>query len=70
MQVEGQHEVCLQTLMATGVRVSNTYPTCLPLGNSLSKERLMSDGTEVSHETSFKEFRWKMGMRSIRQLAG
>ena len=27
MQVEGQHGVSLLTLMATGARVSNAYPT-------------------------------------------
>ncbi len=30
-------------MMATGARVSNTYPTCLILGDSLSKERLIPD---------------------------
>ena len=66
MQVEGQHEVCLQTLMATGARVSNTYPTCRLLGDSLSKERLIPDGMESPHGLSIKEFRLSMGMRSIR----
>ena len=44
MQVEGHHEFSLLSLMATGARVSNAYPTCLPLGDSLSKERLIPDG--------------------------
>ena len=41
MQVEGQHEVCLQTLMATGARVSNAYPTFPLVGNSPVKIGLM-----------------------------
>ena len=28
MAVEGQHELSLLSLMATGARVSNAYPTC------------------------------------------
>ena len=43
MQVEGQHEVCLQTLMATGARVSNAYPTFPLLRNSPLKGGLMPD---------------------------
>ena len=49
MQVEGQHESSLLDLMATGARVSNTYPTCPLLGDSLSKERLIPDGPLPSH---------------------
>ena len=49
MQVEGQHEVSLLTLMATGARVRNTYPICPWPGDSLSKERLIPDGLEVRH---------------------
>ena len=41
MQVAGQHEVSLLTLMATGARVSNAYPTCPPLGDNLAKVRLI-----------------------------
>ena len=52
--------------MATGARVSNTYPTCLQLGDSLSKERLIPDGIAIPHGLAIKEFRLKMGMRSIR----
>ena len=37
MQVEGQHEVCLQTLMATGARVSNAYATYLHQGDNQEK---------------------------------
>ena len=49
MQVEGQHEVSLLTLMATGARVRNTYPICPLLGDSLSKERLIPDGFVFPH---------------------
>ena len=49
MQVEGQHGLSLLRLMATGARVSNTYPTCLILGDSLSKERLIPDGIVLPH---------------------
>ena len=49
MQVEGQHEVSLLTLMATGARVRNTYPICPLLGDSLSKERLIPDGFTPPH---------------------
>ena len=43
--------------MATGARVSNTYPTCRLLGDSLSKERLIPDGIKSSHVLFIKEFR-------------
>ena len=49
MQVEGQHDLCLHKLMATGARVRNTYPIYPWLGNSLSKERLMPDGLWLRH---------------------
>ena len=49
MQVEGQHELSLLSLMATGARVSNTYPTCLLLGDRLSKERLIPDVVMFPH---------------------
>ena len=70
MQVEGQHDLSLLSLMATGARVSNTYPTCRLLGDSLSKERLIPDGIVLPHGITIKEFRSSMGMRSIRLLAG
>ena len=41
MQVEGHHVVCLHTMMATGARVSNAYPTCPAVGNSPAKVGLM-----------------------------
>ena len=70
MQVEGHQEESLLSLLATGARVSNTYPTCPLLGDSLSKERLIPDGIVFPHGMIIKEFRLSMGMRSIRQLAG
>ena len=70
MQVEGQHEISLLILMATGARVSNTYPTWPILGYSLSKGRLIPDVVVVPHDTPTKEFRYGMGMRSISLLAG
>ena len=66
MQVEGQHGLSLLRLMATGARVSNTYPTCLILPDSLLKGRLIRDGITSQHFLVIKEFRYKMGMRSIR----
>ena len=44
MQVEGQHELSLLSLMATGARVRNAYPIYPLLGDRLSKERLIPDG--------------------------
>ena len=55
MQVEGQHELSLLSLMATGARVSNTYPTSRLLRNSLSKERLMPDGILSTHVIKIKD---------------
>ena len=55
MQVEGQHGLSLLRPMATGARVSNAYPTFRTLGNSLSKERLMSDGFPNPHENGNKD---------------
>ena len=43
MQVEGQHEVSLLTLMATGARVSNAYPTFPCLGHNPVKTGLIPD---------------------------
>ena len=70
MQVEGQRELSLLGLPATGARVSNTYPTWPILGYSLSKGRLIPDVVVAPHGTSTKEFRYGMGMRSISLLAG
>ena len=58
------------TWVATGARVSNTYPTCPILGDSLSKERLIPDGILWGHPRGIKEIRYGVGMRSISLLAG
>ena len=55
MQVEGQHELSLLSLMATGARVSNTYPTFRTLRDSLSKERLIPDGMMGLHGNIIKD---------------
>ena len=55
MQVEGQHELSLLSLMATGARVSNTYPTFRTLRDSLSKERLIPDGMMGLHDSIIKD---------------
>ena len=55
MQVEGQHEVSLLTLMATGARVSNAYRTCPVLGDSLAKVRLIPDVERSSHGVRSKD---------------
>ena len=61
MEVGGQHGLSLLSPMATGARVSNTYPTWPSLGNSLSKERLMPDGIKVPHGTFIKDSSVKDG---------
>ena len=65
----GSGEVAIP-LPATGARVSNTYPTYLILGDSLSKERLISDSIYFPHGFYIKEIRYEMGMRSISLLGG
>ena len=55
MQVEGQREVSLLTLPATGARVSNAYPTFRLLGDSLSKERLIPDSMVRLHDNTIKD---------------
>ena len=55
MQVEGHHEVSLLTLMATGARVSNAYPTCPVLGDSLLKGRLIPDVFILPHDGMNKD---------------
>ncbi len=55
MQVEGQHELSLLSLMATGARVSNTYPTFRTLRDSLLKERLIPDGILSTHVIKIKD---------------
>ena len=49
MQVEGHQEESLLSLLATGARVSNTYPTCRLLLDRLLKGRLIQDGIMSSH---------------------
>ena len=55
MQVEGQHEVSLLTLMATGARVRNAYPIYPWLGDSLAKVRLIPDGLTSLHGVVSKD---------------
>ena len=43
MQVEGQHGLSLLSLMPTGARVSNAYPTCPLLVVSPLKGGLLHD---------------------------
>ena len=52
MQVEGQHGLSLLRPMAT---VSNAYPTCRSLRDSLSKERLIRDGMHWPHGLCMKD---------------
>ena len=61
MQVEGHQEESLLSLLATGARVSNTYPTCPLLGDSLSKERLIPDGFVNPHGFENKDLSVKDG---------
>ena len=55
MQVEGQQELSLLSLLATGARVSNAYPTCPLLWDSLAKVRLIPDVVIYSHEYLTKD---------------
>ena len=55
MQVEGQHEDSLLSWVATGARVSNAYPTCPLLGDSLAKVRLIPDVVKNPHEFLTKD---------------
>ena len=57
MQVEGQHGLSLLGLMATGARVSNTYPTFPLLGHSPSKDGLTPDGFTRLHDNVNKALR-------------
>ena len=71
MQVEGHHAVCLHTVMATGARVSNAYPT-FPLPRaSPPKGGLIPHEALRWHQTSAKGIlRQGMGMRPISLAAG
>ena len=55
MQVEGQHADSLLSVMATGARVRNTYPTYPQLRDSLPKERLTPDGLALGHPLASKD---------------
>ena len=55
MQVEGQQELSLLSLLATGARVSNAYPTCPLLRDSLAKVRLIPDVVIDPHEFLTKD---------------
>ena len=71
MQVEGQHVSGLPDTMATGARVSNAYPTCRTLRDSLAKASLIPDAVRAPHGVFTKGInRCAMGMRPISLLAG
>ena len=55
MQVEGQHDVSLLSLMATGARVGNTSPTYRLLRDRRSKERLIPDSMVRLHDGTIKD---------------
>ena len=55
MQVEGQHGNSLLFWVATGARVSNAYPTCPLLRDSLAKVRLIPDVVRYPHEYLTKD---------------
>ena len=55
MQVEGQHDGSLLSLMATGARVSNAYPTCPSLGDNLAKVRLIPNDIPRRHPNGIKD---------------
>ena len=61
MQVEGQHGRSLLLLMATGARVRNAYQTCLILGDSLAKVRLIPDSVVMRHLVATKDLLVKDG---------
>ena len=55
MQVEGQHGNSLLFWVATGARVSNAYPTCPLLRDSLAKVRLIPDVVMKLHDFITKD---------------
>ena len=55
MQVEGQQELSLLSLLATGARGSNAYPTCPLLRDSLAKVRLIADVVIDPHQFLTKD---------------
>ena len=55
MQVEGQRVESLLSMPATGARVRNAYQTCLILGDSLAKVRLIPDVISLPHGGLIKD---------------
>ena len=55
MQVEGHQGTSLLVLLATGARVSNTYPTCPQLGDSPLKGGLIPDMLALRHRGAIKD---------------
>ena len=55
MQVEGHQEESLLSLLATGARVSNAYPTCPSLGDNLAKVRLIPNDISRRHLNEIKD---------------
>ena len=55
MQVEGQRVESLLSMSATGARVRNAYQTCLILGDSLAKVRLIPDVISLPHGGLIKD---------------
>ena len=55
MQVEGQRIESLLSMPATGARVRNAYQTCLILGDSLAKVRLIPDVISSPHGGLIKD---------------
>ena len=55
MQVEGHQGTSLLVLLATGARVSNTYPTCRQLGDSPLKGGLIPDAVVSGHPVTTKD---------------
>ena len=55
MQVAGQHDDCLQSLMATGARVSNAYPTYLLPRDNPAKVGLIPYEVFCRHLTKTKD---------------
>ena len=55
MQVEGHQGSSLLFPLATGARVSNTYPTCPHLGDSPLKGGLIPDAVYLGHPLYTKD---------------
>ena len=61
MQVEGQREVSLLTLSATGARVSNAYPTFPLVGHSPAKVGLIPYVIRRGHLNGIKDLSLRDG---------